>query len=140
MRALWFQKAFARDWLAKIWLGSIVIITFTILLFSLLPRIQDQLLSFNTMIIVLAILAVTVISYLVGLVAGSCIFPPVYRFVEKMNGAPFHKGDRVEILTKKNADNIAQVIEAGDCRYGASVILENDSELIRLSWHQIRRI
>ena len=62
---------------------------------------------------------------------------------ERLNGAPYKKGDIVEVLNKPHRGRIAKVDSPGDPQYGAFVHFidaASDSESTWFAWHSIRRL
>jgi hypothetical protein len=71
------------------------------------------------------------------------VLPPFYRLRERLNGAPFKKGDTVEILKRPYRGRIARVDSPGDSQYGASVHFidaDSDSKSAWFGWHSMRRL
>ena len=54
--------------------------------------------------------------FLCGGTAGPFILGPIYHYRAEQNGAPFHTGDRVEILVGANRGQVAQVAEVWEWR------------------------
>jgi hypothetical protein len=137
------QIVFAEEWLAKIWIGGIVLVSMTILVIKLAPSFADLGFSLSSIWLALSILLVGIIAYLVSIILGSCLLPPIYRSRERINGAPFYSGDTIEVMKKPHRGRIAEVVSAGDSRYGALVTFTDehkDSEPFNISWHSIRKI
>lgn len=143
MKTTTLQIFFAEDWLAKTWIAAFVLSAVTVMIAKLLPTFAILGVSFSSVLLGLSIIAGGAIAYLVSLIAGSCILPPFYRIRERLNGAPYKKGDIVEVLKKPHRGRIAQVDSPGDPQYGASVHFIDtgcDSESSWFAWHSIRRL
>ena len=143
MKTTALQIFFAEDWLGKAWIASFVLSAVTVMIVHLLPTFAILGISFSSVLLGFSILVGGAIAYLVSLIAGSCILPPFYRLRERLNGAPFMRGDTVEVLKKPHRGRIAQVDSPGDPQYGASmhfIDAGSDSKTVRFAWHSIRRL
>lgn len=135
------QRAVAGDWIAKSWIGGVVGGVVLGLVLSSLPLYAVLGFSFSSAGLTLAIVAFGFIAYFGSLILGSCLLPPLYRHVEKRNGAPFQKGDRVEILRKPNLGKTGVITQVGDPTFGTFLKLEDEpeeAEAINLPWYSVR--
>ena len=115
------QYFFAENWLLKIWIAVFITVGIIILYTNYCEVYAvDVSISAHLSFTVLLVL-VTIISYLISLVVGSAILPPVFRYIEKINGSPFKNGDRVEILKGKRRGQIATIYDVWSERYQAGL-------------------
>ena len=141
MKRTTFQVIFAEDWLAKIWIGGIVTSVVLALGIFFLPTFAVLGVSIDSAGLILGILLIGVAAYCVSFPLGSCILPPIYRWREHLNGAPFEDGDEVEVLKRPNRGRRTQVVAAGTPQYGMSVSFpEDDSDPLNLAWHSVRKL
>ena len=56
------------------------------------------------------------LGFCVVALTGPFILGPIYHYRAEQNGAPFHTGDRVEILVGANRGQVAQVAEVWEWR------------------------
>lgn len=138
-----FQIAMANDWLTKIWVGGIVGVVIAGCIFYSLPIYLILGFSLSAVGLTLTIAAFGAIAYFTSIIAGCCLFPRLYRIVERANGAPFHEGHKVEIMRKPNCGRTGVIKNAGDSRFGVYVTVDSGNggaETLNLPWHSIRSI
>lgn len=143
MKTTALQIFFADDWLGKTWIAAFVVSAVSVMIAKLLPTFAILGISFSSVLLGLSVIVGAAVAYLVSLIAGSCILPPFYRIRERLNGAPYKKGDIVEVLKKPHRGRIAQVDSPCDPQYGASVHFidaASDSESTWFAWYSIRRL
>jgi hypothetical protein len=136
MKTTALQIFFAEDYLGKAWIATFVVSAVTAMT-GILG------ISFSSVLLGFSIFVAGAVAYLVSLIAGSCVLPPFYRLRERLNGAPFKKGDTVEILKRPYRGRIARVDSPGDSQYGASVHFidaDSDSKSAWFGWHSMRRL
>ena len=136
------QILFAEDWLARVWISGVVISVTAGLLVRFLPLFKILGFSLHSVGLAVALVMGALVGYFGSLVLGSCFLPPIYRWREHVNGAPFHAGDLVEILSKPRRGKMARVRAAGDPFYGVLVTLvpsDPGSEEILLALHKVRK-
>lgn len=113
------EQFFADGWFTRLWIFlftlSAVILALTA--FNPLSAALDS----AWMIALAVFLAVVsgLLGYLLSLVIGSMFLPSVFRWRERLNGTPFVKGDRVEILRSGHRGVQTIVCEVWADRYEA---------------------
>jgi hypothetical protein len=143
MKTTALQIFFAEDYLSKAWIATFVLSAVTVMTAYLFPTFAILGISFSSVLLGFSIIVGGAVAYLVSLIAGSCVLPPFYRLRERLNGAPFKKGETVEILKKPYRGRIALVDSPGDSQYGASVHFidaDSNSESAWFGWHSMRRV
>jgi len=143
MKATPFQVVFAENWMAKVWKVGFVAATISASIIHFIPTFGVLGFSISSFVLVFVILVGGLIAYFASLIFGSCILPPVYRWRERINGAPFETGDVVEILKKPHRGRTARMVSPGNPQYGACVRLSDSgdgSATLNVEWHAIRRL
>ena len=114
------QYFFAQPWLSNTWLVTVPTIC-VVLAVRASGASFASLTDWSSALWLVAIIALALpAGYLLALVSGCLIFPPLFRRCGLRNGAPFHNGDRVRILVGQHRDKIVHVCE------------------VRESWNQVR--
>ena len=143
MKPTRLQVIFAEDWLARIWVGGIVLSATIAMAAFFTPTFAVLGVSIASAGLILVILLTAAIAYFVSLVLGSCLLPPLYRARERVNGAPFETGDTVEVLRKPHRGKTALVVSPGHPQYGIFVSLSGDlkdPKPLNLAWHSVRKL
>jgi hypothetical protein len=133
------QIFFADEWLTRIWISMFVFFSLIYLYQRISPSLDNFLSISFVFTFTVAVICVTGISYLASLVIGCMILPPIFQYREKLNGAPFKKGDCVIILKRSRRGQTARIDSPGDRIYGAYLHLE-DGEKMTLPYTAIARI
>jgi len=103
------QYLFAKNWPAKIYI-SVAALSSVWAVFALCQPVGEMFTNWQTAVIfVVSIIAAPVLGFCVALGFGYLILRPIYYFRAKLNGAPFHVGDRVRILVGPYRDRVAEI-------------------------------
>lgn len=109
MKPTRIQYFFAQDWPLKIWL------TLSVLVFSVAAvRAGDlSLVTLKNWQLLLSLIwnffIWALLGFFVGLLSGSVLLPPLYRYRAIKNGGPFKQGDIVQILVGSYRGQIARI-------------------------------
>ena len=117
------QIFFAENWLEKIWFTAFVGVSVVLhgLMYFPAFAIDHSIVSYGLFVIVLILIGG--IAYLVSLIVGCMILPPVFRWRENVNGSPFHIGDQVEILKGSRRGEVVEVYDVWSPRFEARLSL-----------------
>jgi len=117
------QIFFAEEWPTKLWMagfiGAGVVTAFDILLPTFLTL--DSLWMYG--LFALSLVIIGAISYLVSIIAGGIMLPPIFNLRAKLNGAPFAVGDQVEILKQPRRGTLTSIYEVWTDRFEARLDL-----------------
>lgn len=137
------QKLIANNWLAKIWIGAFLIAALAIQIVQHTPSFRAFGFSWTSALLVIAMITMEVIVYLVSFIIGCMVLPPIYRWCERLNGAPFQEGNTIEILSKLHPGKTAIVTKSSamDRMLAAKLIdsTANTEDLI-LPWNTVRKL
>lgn len=114
------QYFFAQPWLSNTWLVTVPSICVVVAVRASGASFAS-LTDWSSALWLVGIIALAFpFGYLLALVSGCLVFPPLFRRCGLRNGAPFQKGDSVRILVGRNRDKVVRVYE------------------VRESWNQVR--
>lgn len=106
------QYFLAQDWLAKVWMTIFPVLGAGVAVYAseIASSATTHLSSFFWLICLLILGAA--IGWFGGILTGSVVLGPFYMAVARWNGAPFHPGEQVQILTGPYRDRILTVYAA----------------------------
>lgn len=79
------------------------------------------------LLFIVSIVIAPVLFFILSLPCGFIVLVPLFRLGAKLNGAPFHAGDRVRILVGAHRDRIVQIYEVWEERGQVRVELDEQS-------------
>ena len=122
------QLFFAEDWPARIWITAWISAA-TIGLVKTVPFNAEAFRSLSFVAtFVFLFLVVALIAYLVSIILGCIVLPPIFRWRERLNGAPYKVGETVEILCRPHRGTLGEITTVGDDRYGLWVKFEGSAQ------------
>jgi hypothetical protein len=110
------QYFFAKNWPAKIWLGAFGGVFTVGAARVVVPAIRSEHLGWGTISYLVVIPSALVVGVLLGFLTAFPVLYPLYSWRAKLNGAPFQRGDVVEILVGEHRGKRAQIYELWDER------------------------
>jgi hypothetical protein len=103
------QSFFARNWPFRLWLAAVGVSAAIADVRACEPSFASlQNWPFVLLLLVVIVVA-PVLAFFLSLPVAMLVLGPLYKIRARMNGAPFHTGDYVEILAGPNCGRIVEV-------------------------------
>jgi hypothetical protein len=110
------HRFFAGNWLPRIWMAAFPALAALLMASALGPAPELAGFGRDARAYLLLIGIALALGLCVAALLGPFVLGPIYHWRAEVNGAPFHPGDRVEILVGANRGQVARVAEVWDWR------------------------
>ena len=120
------QRFFADDWPGLIWMWTWTISIAVLFALGILPGFRFDLKG--TLYFVFLMVAAILLAAITGGILFGILIVPFYRLQAWRNGAPFHVGDDVMILSKRYRGHLTRIYEVWEGRHQVRVELGKDEK------------